>query len=100
MNSGLLFGVLILGGIGLSGASTFVAALISSASSGKSALFFVVAFPVLLPLLLIAVQGTIGAFDGLPSHVVKSRVDIEMLAVYSLVMTTASFLLFEYVWND
>jgi len=100
VNFGLLFGVFLLGGIGLSGASTFVAALISQASSGKSSLFFVVAFPILLPLLLIAVQGTVGAFDGLPSHVAKSRLDIEMLAVYSLVMTTASFLLFEYVWND
>ena len=100
VNFALLFGVLLLGGLGLSGASTFVAALISSASSGKSALFFVVAFPVLLPLLLIAVQGTIGAFDSLPSHATKSRIDIEMLAIYSLVMTTASFLLFEYVWND
>jgi len=96
----LLFGVLFLGGIGLSAAATFVAALISQASSGKSSLFFVVAFPILLPLLLIAVQGTLGAFDGLPSHLAKSRVDIEMLVVYSLVMTTASFLLFEYVWND
>lgn len=100
VNFGLLFGVLFLGGLGLSGASTFVAALISQASSGKSALFFVVAFPILLPLLLIAVQGTIGAFDGLPSHVIKSRGDIGMLAVYSLVMTTASFVLFEYIWND
>ncbi len=100
VNFGLLFGVLFLGGLGLSGASTFVAALIASASSGKSALFFVVAFPVLLPLLLIAVQGTIGAFDALPSHVLKSRADIEMLAVYTLVMTTASFLLFDYVWKD
>jgi heme exporter protein B len=100
VNFGLLFGVLFLGGIGLSASSTFVAALISQASSGKSSLFFVVAFPILLPLLLIAVQGTIGAFDGLPSHVAKSRIDLEMLAVYGLVMTTASFLLFEYVWND
>ena len=100
VNFGLLFGVLVLGGLGLSGASTFVAALISSASSGKSALFFVVAFPILLPLLLIAVQGTIGAFDSLPSHLIKARGDIGMLAIYSLVMTTASFLLFEYVWNE
>ena len=100
VNFGVLFGVLLLGGLGLSGASTFVAALIASASSGKSALFFVVAFPILLPLLLIAVQGTIGAFDGLPSHLAKSRADIEMLAIYSLVMTTASFVLFEYIWND
>ena len=100
VNFGLLFGVLFLGGLGLAGASTFVAALISQASSGKSALFFVVAFPVLLPLLLIAVQGTIGAFDGLPSHLAHSWGDVEMLAVYSLVMTTASFVLFEYIWND
>ena len=100
VNFGLLLGVLLLGGLGLSAASTFVAALISQASSGKSALFFVVAFPILLPLLLIAVQGTIGAFDGLPSHAAKSRADVEMLAVYTLVMTTASFLLFEYVWRD
>ena len=100
VNFGLLFGVLSLGGMGLSGAATFVAALISQASSGKSSLFFVVAFPILLPLLLIAVQGTIGAFDGLPSHLAKSHVDLEMLAVYGVVMTTASFLLFEYVWND
>lgn len=100
VNFGLLIGVLFLGGLGLSGASTFVAALISQASSGKTSLFFVVAFPILLPLLLIAVQGTIGAFDGLPSHLTKSRTDLEMLAVYSLVMTTAAFLLFEYVWNE
>ena len=100
VNFGVLFGVLVLGGLGLSGAATFVAALIASASSGKSALFFVVAFPILLPLLLIAVQGTIGAFDGLPSHLAHSRADIEMLAIYSLVMTTASFVLFEYIWND
>ena len=100
VNFGLLFAVLLTGGIGLSAAATFVAALISQASSGKSSLFFVVAFPILLPLLLLAVQGTIGAFDGLPSHLAKSRADIEMLAVYSLVMTTASFLLFEYIWTD
>jgi len=100
VNYGLLSGVLVLGGIGLAGASTFVAALIAQASSGKSALFFIVAFPVLLPLLLIAVQGTVGAFDALPSHLEHSRADLGMLAVYGLVMTTASFLLFEYIWHD
>ncbi len=101
VNFGLLFGVLFLGGVGLAGASTFVAALIAQASSGKSALFFIVAFPILLPLLLIAVQGTIGAFDAIadPSGAV-ARADLGVLAIYSLVMTTASFLLFEYVWHD
>ncbi|MDQ2798302.1 MAG: heme exporter protein CcmB [Armatimonadota bacterium] len=100
VNYGLLFGVLALGGIGLAGAATFVAALIAQASSGKSALFFIVAFPVLMPLLLIAVQGTIGAFDTVTIHQAHSRADIGMLAVYSVVMTTASFLLFEHIWHD
>ena len=100
VNYGLLSGVLVLGGIGLAGASTFVAALIAQASSGKSALFFIVAFPVLLPLLLIAVQGTVGAFDSVPTHQAHSRADLGMLAIYGLVMTTTSFLLFEYIWHD
>ena len=100
VNYGLLFGVLFLGGAGLAGASTFVAALIAQASSGKSALFFIVAFPVLLPLLLIAVQGTVGAFDMVATHQAHSRADLGMLAIYALVMTTVSFLLFEYIWND
>ena len=60
-----------------------MAALIAQASSGKSALFFIVAFPVLLPLLLIAVQGTVGAFDSLPSHLAHSRADLGMLAIYA-----------------
>ena len=100
VNFGLLIGVLLLGGFGLAGAATFVAALIAQAGAGKSALFFIVAFPTLLPLLLIAVQGTVGAFDGLAVHEARSRSDLAELAVYGLVMTTASFTLFEYVWHD
>jgi len=99
-NYGLLFGVLTLGGVGLAGASTFVAALIAQASSGKSALFFIVAFPILLPLLLIAVQGTIGAFDSSAFDNARSRSDLGLLTTYGIVMTTASFLLFEYIWHD
>ena len=68
MNFGLLLGVLVLGGVGLAGAATFVAALIAQAASGKSALFFIVAFPVLMPVLLIAVQATVGAFDAGPFY--------------------------------
>jgi len=100
VNFGLLLGVLSLGGVGLAGASTFIAALIAQASSGKSALFFIVAFPILLPLLLIAVQGTIGAFDSSAFDQARSRSDLGLLTTYGIVMTTASFLLFEYIWHD
>ena len=100
VNYGLLIGVLFVGGIGLAGSSTFIAALIAQASSGKSALFFIVAFPILLPLVLIAVQTTVGAFDSIEIHHLRARADLSLLALYSLVMTTASFLLFEYIWHD
>lgn len=100
VNFGLLLGVLLLGGIGLASSSTFVAALIAQASSGKSALFFIVAFPILLPLVLIAVQATVGAFDAIDMHHVRAQADLGLLALYSLVMTTTSFLLFEYIWHD
>ena len=100
VNFGLLFGVLLLGGLGLVGASTFVAALVAQASSGKSSLFFVVAFPILMPLLLIAVQATIGAFDPIAAYQSRAEKDLGLLAAYSIVVTTASFLLFEYIWHD
>ncbi len=97
---GLFLGVLILGGVGLTASATFVAALIAQASSGKSALFFVVAFPVLLPLLLLAVQGTVGAFSDLPMYQARAGEDLKLLAAYGVVMTTAAFLLFKTVWQD
>jgi len=100
VNYGLFLGVLGLGGVGLTVASTFVAALIAQASSGKSALFFVVAFPVLMPLLLLAVQGTVGAFSALHTYQLRAYDDLKLLAAYAVVMTTAAFLLFKTVWQD
>jgi heme exporter protein B len=100
VNFGLLLGVLALGGIGLAGAATFVAALIAQTGSGKSALFFIVAFPVLLPVLLIAVQATVGAFSPISFYETRAMHDLGLLAAYAVVMTTAAFLLFETVWHD
>ena len=97
---GVFAGALLLGGVGLAAVATFVAALVAQASAGKSALFFVVAFPVLLPLLLMAVQATIGAFDLLPSHHARALADLKLLAAYGVVMTTLSFMLFDAVWHD
>jgi heme exporter protein B len=100
VNFALLIGVLLLGGLGLAGASTFVAALIAQASSGKSALFFIVAFPVLMPLLFIAVQATVGAFSAVHAYTDRGFHDLGLLATYAVVMTTASFMLFGIIWND
>ena len=100
VNFSLLFGVLLLGGVGLSGAATFVAALIAQATSGKSALFFIVAFPVLMPLLLLATQATRGAFDSVTIDHVRAIADMKVLTTYAVVMTTAAFVLFDYIWHE
>jgi heme exporter protein B len=100
IHPGLLIAVLGLGGVGLSSAATFVAALIAQAKSGKSALFFIVAFPVLMPLLLVAVKSTVGAFDLVPTHHTATINGLYVLGCYSVVTTTAALLLFEYIWRD
>lgn len=99
-NPGLFAGVLIVGAVALAAAATFIAALISQASSGKAALFTVVAFPVLLPLLFLCVQATYGAFNPITSYQTRGASNVGMMGIYAVVMTTASFLLFEYVWHD
>lgn len=96
----LLIAILALGGVGLASASTFVAALIAQAKSGKSALFFTLAFPVLMPLLLVLVKATVGAFDSVSVDQEQSVADLGVLGGYSVVMTTSAFLLFGYVWRD
>jgi len=99
-NISLFTGVLIVGAAALASSSTFVAALIAQASSGKAALFTVVAFPVLMPLLFLCVQATNGALSQVASYQARGVSNLGMIGIYAVVMTTASFLLFEYVWND
>lgn len=100
VNYGLLIGVLVLGGLGLAGASTFVAAMIAQASSGKTALFFIAAFPVVMPLLLVAVQATFGAFTNVPFYVNRAHNDLILLTGYTVIIITAAFLLFAIIWHD
>jgi heme exporter protein B len=90
---GLLAGVLAAGGFGLAAGSTLVAAIIAQARS-KGTLFSVMAFPVLLPLLLIAVELSRGAVAGDPAGVALLQ-----LLLYDASVTVAGFMLFPVVWN-
>jgi heme exporter protein B len=96
----LFIPILFAGGWGLAAAATFIAVMIAQTSSGKSALFAIVSFPVLMPLLLPAVYGTTGAFSPIATYQSNARADIGDLFMFAVVMTTASFILFEYVWHD
>jgi len=90
---GLLVVALATAGYGLAAGSTLVAAIIAQARS-KGTLFAVMAFPVLLPLLLLAIELTRNALGGEPAGVALSQ-----LLLYDGAVTIAGLMLFPAVWN-
>jgi heme exporter protein B len=89
----LLAAVLAAGGYGLATGSTLVAAIIAQARS-KGTLFSVLSFPILLPLLVLAVELTRGATAGDPGGVA-----VPVLLLYDATITVAGLMLFPVVWN-
>ena len=89
--------VLILGILGLCGATTLVAAIIARASV-KGALFAVLSFPILLPLLMVLVGATEKVLTGETFGVISA--ELQFLFAFAVVMITGSVLLFKFVWLD
>jgi heme exporter protein B len=96
-NLWLFLCVLLLGSLGLVCATTTIAAICAKASV-KGALFAVLSFPILLPLLVTLIDGTNLASEG--ASFSRGLGDLQILVSYVVVMLTASFLLFEYVWEE
>jgi heme exporter protein B len=90
---GLLAAVLAAGGYGLATGSSLVAAIIAQARS-KGTLFAVLSFPILLPLLLLAVELTRNAASGAPAGMA-----LPQLLLYDGSVTIAGLMLFPAVWN-
>lgn len=87
----------VLGVIGLCAATTLVAAIISRAAI-KGALFAVLSFPLLITLLLMLVTASSKILAGDPLS--KTFAELQGLVAYSVVMLTASLLLFKFVWQE
>jgi heme exporter protein B len=85
------------GNIGIAISSTIIAAIISKASS-KGTLYPVLSFPILLPLILMLLEITKFAVDG--KSIEKSFVELAVLVCYDVIMITASYLLFDFIWKD
>ncbi|HEY1015593.1 MAG TPA: heme exporter protein CcmB [Herpetosiphonaceae bacterium] len=94
---GLLAAVLALGGIGLAGATTIIAALVAKAD-GRNSLFAVLAFPLLLPLLVAAVEVTELALAG--GGWSEAWPGLRLLAAYGSAQLLSSLLLFETTWES
>ncbi|MCB0258728.1 MAG: heme exporter protein CcmB [Calditrichaeota bacterium] len=92
----IFFPVVIIGSLGLVSVASFIAAIISLAST-RGALFAVLAFPIALPILIAAIHGTRLAFEGAPFSDCLN--DLKSLFSFTVIIITVSLLLFEFVWR-
>ena len=92
------FVILVLSGCcALAGATTLLAAIIARASF-KGALFAVIAFPLLVPLLIVAIQATAVSLDVMTFAQIRGP--LSFLSAYTTVTVVASLMLFRFVWES
>lgn len=87
----------VFGSVGIAVSSTIIAAIISKANT-KGTLYPVLSFPILLPLILTLLEITKFAMDGDP--VADAFAEIAVLISYDVIMLTASYMLFDFIWKD
>lgn len=98
---GLFIVTIFLGTLGLSGATTLLAAIIARTARGGP-LLPVLLFPILIPLLLSAVEATLLSFTGQSFTTdgwSAATGSLVTMVSFSGVVITASILLFDYVWE-
>lgn len=88
---------LLLGAIGFSAALTMVSAIASKAKNNGT-LMAILSFPVMIPILLMAIQVSKSAIDGLDRGVSAEKI-LTLMAINSIVLAT-SYLLFPYLWRS
>ncbi|HEX6289697.1 MAG TPA: heme exporter protein CcmB [Herpetosiphonaceae bacterium] len=96
VNPAMLLLTLLLGGLGLAATITLIAAIIAKASA-RSALFAVLAFPVVFPMLAVAMTATEQALIGAQWSAALPQ--LQGLGAYAVAMSAAAVLLFPYVWE-
>ncbi|MBE0551573.1 MAG: heme exporter protein CcmB [Ignavibacterium sp.] len=87
----------VLGNIGLAVSSTIIAAIIAKAGA-KGTLYPVLSFPILLPLILTSVQLTLFSLDGISFE--RAKFELAIVVSYDIIMLTASFMLFDFIWKE
>jgi heme exporter protein B len=96
-NVGLFVALLAAGNLCLATATTILAAIIARASF-KGTLFAVLAFPLLVPPLIVAIQGTAPALAGDPWSTGYDA--LRALLAYAVATFVASLMLFRFVWDS
>lgn len=90
--------VVVLGSMALACATTAVGAIVAKATT-RGALFGVLAFPVALPPLLVAIHATKAAWVSENGWRVATG-DLQVLTGFMLVIVPASLLVFEHIWSE
>ena len=89
-----LAATVLLGGVGLAVVSTFLSAIVAAAGQ-RNVLFVLIAFPLLLPLLLVAIAATLEATrGGMP------WTGLRVLVAYDGAAAGAAYMLIEAVWEE
>jgi heme exporter protein B len=87
----------IFGNIGLAVSATIIAAIIAKAGS-KGTLYPVLSFPILLPLILTSAKLTLFCIEGAALN--DAVFEIAIVACYDVIMVSASYMLFDFIWKD
>ncbi|ERM80764.1 ABC transporter permease [Rhodonellum psychrophilum GCM71 = DSM 17998] len=88
---------LVLGALGFSACLTMVSGIASKASNNAT-LMAILSFPVIIPILLMAISISKNAIDGLDPSVSVDKL-ISLLAINAIVSVTA-YILFPYLWRS
>lgn len=97
LNPGLFLALLFLGDVGLAGATTTVAAMVAQAGA-RGALFTVLSFPLLIPLLISSIEGTRLSMAG--AGLGEVWLSLQALLAYAVVVVVASLMVFSAVWTE
>ena len=94
---GIMILVIAISSIAVATSTTVISAIISKASS-KHALFPVLSFPILLPIVKLGIDLTVSSFIGTNLTAIMS--DLQLIVAYIGLITTVSYLLFDFIWKD
>lgn len=96
-DQGLFLLNLVLGSVGFSASLTMVSGIASKAGNNAT-LMAILSFPVIIPMLLMAIRVSKNAIDGLDWSVSVDKV-VTLLAINAIVSATA-YILFPYLWKS
>lgn len=93
----LYFATILLGSLGFSTTLTLMSGIAAKASNNSN-LMAILSFPVIIPMLLIIINISKNAMDGLDRSISSSGI-ISLLAI-NLIVCSLSYLLFPYLWRS